>query len=472
MTRLDAERPRAIRDRWWLVAGTGIGVFMAQLDATIVGIALPAVQADLHSSTGVLEWAVLAYVLPLIALTLPSGRWLDQVGHRPALIFSVTGFTAASILTGLAPGIGWLVVARAVQGVFGAVLFALLPMLTTIAVRPAARGRAMGIVMALGTLGGVSGPLLGGFLVESLGWRSIFYANLPVGIAVLAIGMTQITAGGRLTRPGIPWVIETGLLGSAALAVMVSLSAAAGHGIGWLALGAAAVPPLLVWWALPLSADARALIRVPRFRGPQAATLTGVGAVMLVLFLMPFYLLTTLHLTPASVGMTMLAFPLPVVILGLLGGVLADRWGAQHVAGIGALALCIGLISLIPLEQTWTPVDVALRLTIVGIGAGLFGTANQTLIMTASPRDLLGTAAASTSVTRQLGTALGPALATLVWAESSNTPTGMRIAVALAAGLGVIGLLATIWPNRSGKTSPPNTASTQVTIDKTDTLTS
>lgn len=449
MAGLDTQPPPTTRNRWSLVAGTGIGVFMAQLDATIVGVALPAVQADLHASTAVLEWAVLAYVLPLIALTLPSGRWLDRVGQRPALLFCVVGFTAASVLAGLAGGIGWLIAARVGQGLFGAVLFALLPVLTATAVSPAVRGRAMGLVMTLGTLGGISGPLLGGYLIELVGWRAIFFANVPVGLVVIGIGLAQIPAGGRIRRPGLPWLQETGLLAAGTLAVMGALSAAASHGLAWLVLGVAGIPFLLAWRASPVSTEVRALMGAPGMRTPQVATPIGVAAVMLVLFLMPFYLLNTLHLTPSEVGVTMLAFPAPVVLLGALGGVLADRWGAHRVAVAGAVLLCTGLLSLIPLEPAWTSVAVAWRLVIVGAGAGLFGTANQTLVMTKAPRRLLGTAAATTSVGRQLGAAVGPALATLVWAESGYATSGMRVAVAVAAVLGLVAVLVTLWPRRS-----------------------
>lgn len=454
MTQLGTPPSPATRDRWWLVAGTGIGVFMAQLDATIVGVALPAIQADLHATTAVLEWAVLGYVLPLIALTLPSGRWLDNVGYRPALIFSVVGFMAASVLAGLAGEIGWLVAARAGQGLFGAVLFALLPVLTTTAVRPAVRGRAMGLVMTLGTLGGVSGPLLGGYLVELAGWRSIFFVNVLVGAAVIGIGLAQIPAGGRLSRPGLPWFVETGLLAAGTFPVIGALSVAASHGSIWLLLGVAGIPFLLLWWASPVSAEIRSLIRTSGMRGLQAGTLFGVAAVMLVLFLMPFYLLTMVHLSPSGVGLTMLAFPSPVVVFGALAGVLADRWGARPVAVAGALILGTGLLTLIPLAPVWTPLDVAWRLAIVGSGAGLFGTANQTLVMTIAPRRLLGTAAASTGVGRQLGTALGPALATLVWADSGYAASGMRLAVVVAAVLGLISVLVTLRPGRNRNLGP------------------
>jgi MFS family permease len=121
------------RNRWWLVAGMGLAVFMAMLDLSVVNVALPAIEQDFGTWASITEWIVLGYLLPLIALTLPSGRWLDRAGKRAALAFSVSGFAAASVAAGLAPGIGWLIGARVAQGTFGAVLFALVPALATTA---------------------------------------------------------------------------------------------------------------------------------------------------------------------------------------------------------------------------------------------------------------------------------------------------------------------------------------------------
>jgi MFS family permease len=112
---------------------------------------------------------VLGYLLPFAGLALPSGRWLDTVGQRAALVFSLDGFALASVAAGLTPSLAWLIVARLVQGTFGALLFSLVPALATTAVRPEARGRAMGLITTLGPLGLISGPGLGGVLVDALG---------------------------------------------------------------------------------------------------------------------------------------------------------------------------------------------------------------------------------------------------------------------------------------------------------------
>ena len=423
------------KNRWALVLAAGIAVFMAQLDATVVQVALPTIEADFDAETSLSQWVVLAYVLPLIALSLPSGRWLDGVGARAALTFAVTGFGVASVAVGLAPGMSWLIAARVVQGGFGAVLFALVPVLATTAVRPEARGRAMGVVMTLGPLGGVSGPLIGGVLVDTLGWPAIFYLNVPVGLLVIGIGLGQLRPGRGLRLPDRAWGVEAGLIGAAAIAAMLGLSLAADGGPAWLLLLVAVVPFVVMWRRSASSAPVRELFGVRGMPGPHVALMLEMAAVMAVMFLVPFYLHHNIGASTAQIGVTMLAFPVMVMAFGFVSGVLADRFGANRMVVAGSVVITVGLLLLAPLSSTWSAGDLAWRLAVAGAGAGLFAGPNQTLAMARSPRHLLGTAGASTSLARQLGIAFGPALTTTVWSLAGDGVDGMRAAIVLAVVL-------------------------------------
>ena len=251
------------RDRWWLVVAVGLAVFMAVLDMSVVNVALPVIESDFGTTTSVSEWVVLGYLLPLISLALPSGRWLDGVGWRAALSFSCGGFAVASVAVGLAPSIGLIIGARVVQGSFGAVLFALTPVLAATAVRPQARGRSLGVIGTLGPLGGIIGPAVGGLLVDRVGWPWIFYLNVPVSVAVIAIGVAQLPPGRGLRLPDRGWAADTALLASATAALMLSLSLSASDGPGWLALALAAVPPIAVWLRMSSSRAVRDLLSAP-----------------------------------------------------------------------------------------------------------------------------------------------------------------------------------------------------------------
>ncbi len=200
------------KNHWSLVIGIGLVVFMATLDATAVAIALPAIERGYGVTTTVTEWVVLGYLLPLIAVSLPAGRWLDGVGLRGAHVFATAGFGLSSLAAGLAPGIGWLVAARAVQGTSAGILFALGPMIAARVVRPEARGRAVGVITSLGPLGAVSGPVLGGLIVDGLGWPWIFYLNLPVCLAVILIGWAGLSQDRPLVPPGRTLLAEAVVL--------------------------------------------------------------------------------------------------------------------------------------------------------------------------------------------------------------------------------------------------------------------
>lgn len=445
------------RDRWWLVVAAGLCVFMAILDMSAVNVALPVIESEFDTTTSVSEWVVLGYLLPLIAFALPSGRWLDSVGRRTALAFATGGFALASVAVGLSPGIEFLIGARVVQGAFGAVLFALTPVLAATSVRPQARGRALGVVATLGPLGGIAGPSVGGLLVDSVGWPWIFFLNVPVSIAVIAIGLAQLPAGDPLRLPDRTWLVEAALLAGATAALMLSLSLAASHGPGWLALALVAVPLVVAWWRLPSSRTVSDLLRDPAVAAPHVGLGATSAAVGLVLFILPFFMHRELHSSPSVIGLTLLAFPVVLALVGLTAGALADWWGARRTAVTGAAWLAAGLLLVAPLGAGWGPPDLAWRLAIVGVGAALCAAPVMTMAMSATPPRLMGTTGASTSVARQLGFAVGPAVATAVWAATGYERTGLSAVIVMAAALAATAAVVMALPAASRSGAEPVT---------------
>ncbi|MFD0899011.1 MFS transporter [Actinomadura sediminis] len=436
------------RSHWWPVVGCGLVIFMATLDTSIVAVALPRLERDFGVPTSATEWVVLGYLLPLIALTLPAGRWLDRTGPRSALLFAVTGFALASVAAGLAPGLEWLVAARLAQGAFAGLLFAVIPMVVVRSVPDGAAGRASALVMTLGPLGAVSGPPLGGLIVEFWGWPWIFYINVPVAVAVVAIAVATLPPDG-LRAPGRDFAGETVLLGGAATALLVSLSFTASHGIGWLALAPAAVPFVLAWWRTAASRPVRALARTPA-AGPIAAVLLNALAISLVEFLAPFYLQETLGLSALGTAGAIVAMPVAMVLAGPAGGYLGDRWGAARTAFLGLAIAGTGGLLLVFAGGGWHPADLSWRLALVGLGTGLFAGPNFATVMSGAPAGLHGSAGAAQSLARQLGFSLGPALATTVWALADYSLGGLRGAFALGAvaTLAALPVLARDFPQR------------------------
>lgn len=351
----------AQQNRWWLVAAAALTVFMAALDVSIVAVALPSIEESFGTRATATEWVALAYLLPLMALSLPSGRWLDQVGKRAAMVFLVTGFAAASVLVGAAPWFGWVIGARVAQGVFAAALFALLPVIAVLAVAPEARGRAFGVIATVGPLGAVAGPALGGVLTDQLGWRWVFYVNVPVSLVVVGIVLRAMTADGPLRWPDRSWATEALLLGGATSAVLLALSLAPGSGVGWAALALLAVPLLAAWRRLPASRPVLEAVRIPRLVGAHIGLLTFASAWIGLQYLLPYFLRDITGVGPSTIGLTALALPVAMMVTGPPAGALADRWSAWPTSLLGSVVLAVGIGLLAPLSASWTPVDLGWR---------------------------------------------------------------------------------------------------------------
>ncbi|MFI6446633.1 MFS transporter [Kitasatospora sp. NPDC050543] len=436
-------------DRWSLVAVAGMLSFVAMLDMNIVNIAL----SDLAGSLGVpvrtAQWAVLGYQLPLVALLLPAGRWLDQVGTRAALLFAVSGFALCSAAAAAAPWAAWLIAARLVQGAFGAVLFVLMPVLAARSVRPELRGRAMSVPATLGPLGAVTGPALGGLLLDHLGWRAVFLVKLPVCLAALLIARREAPLGGALTvtaplarstrglcLPDRAALADAALVAGAVASLLLALSLSPGSPAALL-LAVAAVPLTARWLRRPGGRPVAAVLRESGTAGVHAAVLSLAAGFAAMHYLVALHLRRDEAVSATATGLTVLCFPLAMGLAGQLGGRLADRYGPRRPATAGATLTTLGLLLLVPLESGWTLPDIGWRLALAGAGMGLYGGPVQALVMGAAPPGRMATAGSAVQLARSLGFTLGPALATAAWGlGGSGGPDGSGGA-GLRAGLGL-----------------------------------
>ena len=437
---MSALHPPATRNRWLLISAVGATVFMAQFDATVVIVALPTIQQLFGSSASLTQWVVLGFVVPMIGLSLPCGRWLDRVGRREAYLFAVTGFVVASVAVGLAPTIGWLIGARVLQGAFGALLFSLATVLATVAVLPSARGRAMGVVTTMGSLGGICGPVLGGLVLEHVDWSWVFYVNAPIGAIIAAVVLRELDTGDRLRLPGPDWFADATLVSTAGAALMLALTMAAENDPAWLLISLTAVPFVAVWLRRPDGRAVAGLLRVREVLASHVGLLCQTAAVFAVMFVLPFHLHDQ-GVEPARMGLMLLAFPCAAAATGLLAGLLADAWSPVAVCVVGGAVLAIGIALLTPMDPGLVGMNLAWRLTLVGIGTGMFAGPVVPIAMSRAPESLLGTTAASISLARQVGVGLGPALATIVWSAADYTRTGLSAATVVAVLLITVGTL-------------------------------
>jgi MFS transporter, DHA2 family, multidrug resistance protein len=443
-------------NRWAVVATAAVAIFMVMLDTSITNVSLPTITRHFAVRPGVAQWVALSYLLTTTAVVLPFGRWLDRVGQRPALLLGVSGFALASAAAASAPDLRVLVGVRVLQGLFGALILALVPAIVLGAVGAGERGRAVGVIATIGPLGSVSGPALGGLLTQSLGWQAIFLVNLPVSLALVLVIAAVMPAGGRLAWPDRAWFAQGGLLAGAILALMLALTQAARSGdASWLYLLVPAVGLLLAWSRDPRSRPIVAMLSLREVA-------TGLGALMLLAsattgmqFLLPFFQERVLSQTPATTGLTMLAYPGSMMLVGLAAGTLTDRWGPRRLTLAGATILTVAIGLILPMASTWHPVDLVWRLGLAGVGMGLFNGPNGTAVMTAVSAEDRGAASGASGLARSLAFATGPVLAATLWTLSGYHASGMRdgLGLALALSLGALLLTASGWLPRSSPQS-------------------
>ncbi|WP_284574691.1 MFS transporter [Streptomyces sp. 2P-4] len=405
--------------RWWILAVIGLAQLMVVLDATIVNVALPSIQEGLGFSDHRRQWVVTSYAIPFGSLLLLGGRLADRVGRRRAFLVGQIGFAAASALGGAASSFEVLVTARALQGVFAALLApAALSLLTTTFSAPAERGKAFGVFGALAASGGAVGLLLGGVLTEHLGWRSTLYVNVLFAAAAVAGGALLLRrrppqAPPRLDLPGA-------VLASAGLFCLVYGLSTAGPR-GWrsaatlgILTAAAVLLAAFVWWQargphplLPL--------RIVRDRVRATALLsvflTGVGMFGVFLFL-TYYFQHTRGLSPARTGLAFLPMSGCTMIsaigsnLGLLG-----RVGGRARVVTGMLLAAAGMAWLANLSAAGPyAVEVLPGQVATGLGMGLITAAAMNLGTAGiDPRDA-GVGSATVNAMRQVGGSVGTAL--------------------------------------------------------------
>lgn len=453
-----SERPGHIpvgEDRWVLVAVAGVLAFVAMLDMNIVNVALADIADGLNVSAATAQWAVLAYQLPVVALLLPVGRWLDGGGLRFAVLAATAGFGLCSALAAVGPWAAWLIAARLAQGAFGAVLFVLMPVLAMRSVRPELRGRAMSVPATLGPLGAVTGPAVGGLLLDHLGWRAVFLVKIPFCLFALAVAWRAMPRDGRPRLPDRRSLLDALLVATGVAALLLTLTLAS-EDPGWLVLVAAAGPPLWWWLRGPGGRPVAGVLRAPGLPRTHGAVLALAAGFAAMHYVVALHLQRDDGVSATTTGLTVLAFPLGMGLAGPLGGRLADRYGARPAAVTGAVLTAAGLLLLVPLGNGWSPWDVAWRLALAGVGMGLGGGPTQALVMGAAPPDRTATVGSTVQLARSLGFTLGPALATAV-RGLAGPGDGVHAGLALAAVAACLAVPLLALPGRRPTAVPEKT---------------
>jgi EmrB/QacA subfamily drug resistance transporter len=408
----------AHRRRWELLALTSIGAFMGPLDGSIVSVALPAMSPSLHLSFGAAMWVQAAYLLTMAVLLIPLGRLADQHGRVQYYLIGTAVFTVGSLLAALSMNGAWLVVSRVVQGGGAALMVATSAAIVTAVFPPQERGKALGINVMAVYIGLTLGPPLGGILVDTLGWRSIFLINLPIGVIVLIWGWLLLPRSGRVE--GAPRVDFAGaaLLGTFLISLLVPLTFAPEWGwaapltLGLLVLSAAALVGFVVVERRVQSPvlDLDLLVHNRLFAAANLAALLNYMALYAISVLTAIFLEVVQGRSASLTGLLILSQPLLMAVLSPFSGTLSDRIGSRVLATGGMAAIALGMVLLAAMPTSASVWLVAVNMAIVGLGMAAFSAPNTSAIMGSVRRDQLSVASAFIGTMRTTGQALSVAL--------------------------------------------------------------
>jgi EmrB/QacA subfamily drug resistance transporter len=460
---------------WVIVATVCIGSFMGQLDASITQLVLPALERQFSVSISEVSWVAVMFLL-VVSVMLPIfGRLADMYGRKKLYVTGFVVFIAASTLCGFSTSITWLVAARALQAVGAAMLSANSVAIIVSTAGEKLRGRALGVQTAVQAIGLCAGPTVGGWIVDTLDWRWVFWVNVPFGITGIVLAWL-IVPQTNAAKPGSRFDILGAILLVPSLgALMLAINQVGSWGlfsggvIGSAAAGAILLAALIVWERrspdplLPLS-----LFKKWAFACGNLVSLLANIILFGLFLLMPFAFGRLFGESALSGGLRLTIIPLALGLVAPISGALSDRVGTGVLCTGGMLIVVSGLLLLILQLGAAAPslLIVTISLAIVGIGQGLFFAPNNNAIMGSASLSEAGEAGSLMNVTRDLGTSIGIAIAAslLSWklrvltggsgstfdASNADLTDAIRLVVIVLALLGLLAAaMSRIHPHRT-----------------------
>jgi EmrB/QacA subfamily drug resistance transporter len=418
--------------KWAVFLIVAVGVFMATLDSSIVNISLPSIAHYFSVPlNGAVEWVIISYLVATAAILLTAGRLADMIGRKTVWTAGLAIFTGGSAICGAAPSLLLLIVARALQGIGGALIMAVSPALLTGAFPPEERGRALGLNAVNVALGVSVGPTLGGLITAYFSWRWIFYVNVPIGIIGIIATLRILTEKTR-RNPG-----RFDPLGAILLAVgLAALTGGLSFGteLGW-------TSPFLIGM-LVIAAIALILLpfvetRVPNpiidfgmfrnrvFFSANVSLILSFMSLFAVSFMLPFYLEELRAFPTQEAGLLLTPLPITLAIIAPFSGALADRIGTRWLAAGGLTLSCIGLILISQLNEHSSVFDIIWRLVLTGMGQAIFQSPNSSALLGSAPRNQQGSASGFLALGRTIGQSISVALAGTIFAALGGAAAGL-----------------------------------------------
>ena len=422
-----------------------MSLFIVVLDLTVVNVALPSIQRDLHASVSGLQWVLDSYTLVLASLLMLSGSTADRVGRRRTFQVGLALFTLGSLLCSLAPSLGALVAFRMIQAIGGSMLNPVaLSIITNTFTDRTERAQAIGIWGGVVGLSMALGPVAGGLLVSSVGWRGIFLVNIPVGVAAIVLTAlfvpeSKAPSARRLDPVGQLLVMATlaalvyGIIegpgrGWTSAPILASFAAAAGAGIGFVTYERRREQPLL---------DTRFFRSVP-FAGATLIAVSAIAALGGFLLLSTIYLQDIRGFSALHTGLYMVPMAAMTALCSPLSGRIVGRRGPRLPLLGAGIALAVSALTLTRLTASTTTTSLVVSFLLFGLGIGLVNAPITNTAMAGMPTTQAGVAAAVASTSRQIGTALGVAVVGSVVVSALSGPLNAGFATASHVGWWVI----------------------------------
>jgi MFS family permease len=432
-------------------------MLLSALGTSIANVALPTLAASFAAPFQAVQWLVLAYLLALTASIVAAGRLGDQVGRRRSLCAGLIVFTAGSALSGVAPVLWLVIVARAIQGLGAAVMMALTLAFVGDLVPRQKTGSAMGLLATTSAIGTALGPSLGGVLIELLGWRAIFLFNVPLGALAAVLARRYLPADPATTRRATFDHAGTIVLGATLVAYALALTLRRGP---FAAHNAALLLAALLGLVLFVVLEQRAssplisptLLRDPALSASLAANVLVSTVLMATLVVGPFYLSLSLGLDAGRTGLVLALGPTVAALVGIPAGRIVDRFGTQRTSLVGVATSAAGCVALSVTPSALGVPGYVAPIVVVTAGYALFQAANNTAVLRDVAQDQRGIVSATLNLSRNHGLITGAALMGAVFALAAGTndltaaapeaiASATRITFAVAAALLLLALL-------------------------------
>ena len=431
-TRNSAQQPK---NKWVILSVICLGAFMTSLDGSIVNIALPTISRAFGVAlNGQIQWVVIGYLVMIAAALLTFGRLADAVGAKRVWSVGIIFFAVSSAACGFAPGLVWLVIFRAVQGVGAAMILATSAALITSTFPGNQRGRALGINAVVVSLAVSAGPVLGGLITEYASWRWIFFINVPIGVLNFFWTLRTLPPDQKGQGSGFDFtgavLIALGLGG-------LTLGLSFGRQWGWSSL------PILAALGLGALSFAAALFAETRVKHPlidlkmfQNRTFTSATFSLMLsfvaffsaTFLLPFYFEQLRGFSTSRAGLLLVSLSVGIGLIGPLSGALADRIGSRLLAPLGLAVAAAGLFLISRFDGNTALWFIIVALAVSGVGLGIFASPNSSSLMGAAPDNKRGVASGLLATSRTVGQALGIAVSGAIFGGLGGAVAGDRLA--------------------------------------------